>query len=40
MCSPRRRSPTGWVGVILGNYDDFPLTDMIERETQAVTGQS
>ena len=30
---------TGWVGVILGNHDDFPLTEMIERETRAVTGQ-
>ncbi|MBY8881154.1 serine hydrolase domain-containing protein [Actinacidiphila acidipaludis] len=29
---------TGWVGVILGNHDDFPLVEMIERETQAVTG--
>ncbi|QXE38667.1 beta-lactamase family protein [Streptomyces sp. GMY02] len=30
---------TGWVGVILSNYDDFPLIEMIERETQAITGR-
>jgi CubicO group peptidase (beta-lactamase class C family) len=30
---------TGWVGVILGNTDDFPLEEMIGRETQAVLGQ-
>ena len=29
---------TGWVGVILGNTDDFPLEDMIAREAQAVLG--
>jgi CubicO group peptidase (beta-lactamase class C family) len=31
---------TGWVGVILGNRDadDVSLQDMIEQETQAVTG--
>ena len=29
---------TGWVGVILGNTDDFPLQDMIAREAQAVLG--
>jgi len=31
---------TGWVGVILSNYDDSPLEEMIEREVQAVTGGS
>ncbi|HTI23949.1 MAG TPA: serine hydrolase domain-containing protein [Kutzneria sp.] len=30
---------SGWVGVILGNRDDFPLQDMIARETQAVLGR-
>ena len=29
---------TGWVGVILANRDDVPLTEMIGREMQAVTG--
>lgn len=31
---------TGWVGVILSNYDNFPLEDMINREMQAITGGS
>jgi CubicO group peptidase (beta-lactamase class C family) len=31
---------TGWVGVILGNYDNFPLEEMIDREVQAVIGGS
>jgi CubicO group peptidase (beta-lactamase class C family) len=29
---------TGWVGVILANRDDVPLVEMIDRETQAITG--
>jgi len=29
---------TDWVGVILANRDDVPLTEMIGREMQAVTG--
>jgi CubicO group peptidase (beta-lactamase class C family) len=29
----------GWVGVILGNRDDFPLQEMIMRESLAVLGQ-
>jgi CubicO group peptidase (beta-lactamase class C family) len=29
---------TGWVGVILSNYDDVPFQEIIEREIQAVTG--
>ncbi|GIE98670.1 serine hydrolase [Paractinoplanes rishiriensis] len=29
---------TGWAGVILANRDDVPLVEMIERETQAITG--
>ncbi|WP_252436991.1 serine hydrolase domain-containing protein [Pseudonocardia humida] len=29
---------TGWVGVILSNYDDFPLIEMIQQENEAVTG--
>jgi len=29
---------TGWVGVILTNRDGAPLTEMIDRETQAITG--
>jgi hypothetical protein len=31
---------TGWVGVILSNYDNLPLEEMSQREIQAVTGQS
>jgi CubicO group peptidase (beta-lactamase class C family) len=30
---------TGWVGVILTNYDNLPLAEMSQREIQAVTGQ-
>jgi CubicO group peptidase (beta-lactamase class C family) len=30
---------TGWVGVVLSNYDDVPLREISEREVQAVTGQ-
>jgi len=30
---------TGWVGVILSNYDNLPLAEMSQREIQAVTGQ-
>ncbi|MFE1951658.1 serine hydrolase domain-containing protein [Streptomyces sp. NPDC059524] len=29
---------TGWVGVILGNYDDVPFQEIIQREIQAVIG--
>ena len=29
---------TGWVGVILANCDDVPLLEMIELETQVITG--
>ncbi|WP_217144876.1 serine hydrolase [Streptomyces sp. AC627_RSS907] len=29
---------TGWVGVILGNYDDVPFQEIIQREMQAVIG--
>jgi len=29
---------TGWVGVILANRDDVPLVDMIDQQTQAITG--
>ncbi|MFE6867957.1 serine hydrolase domain-containing protein [Kitasatospora sp. NPDC057692] len=29
---------TGWVGVVLGNCDGLPLQEIIERETQAITG--
>ena len=31
---------TDWVGVILTNRDDVPLPEMIEKETQAITGAS
>jgi CubicO group peptidase (beta-lactamase class C family) len=30
---------TGWVSVILSNYDDIPLGDIIQREVEAITGQ-
>jgi CubicO group peptidase (beta-lactamase class C family) len=30
---------TGWVGVILSNYDNLPLAEMSQQEIQAVTGQ-
>ncbi|HEY0697975.1 MAG TPA: serine hydrolase domain-containing protein [Micromonospora sp.] len=30
---------TGWVGVVLSNYDDIPRQEILRRETQAVTGQ-
>ncbi|MGW5417534.1 serine hydrolase domain-containing protein [Actinomadura geliboluensis] len=29
---------SGWVGVILSNYDDIPLQEITGRETQAITG--
>ncbi|CAL9492421.1 hypothetical protein SUDANB145_03249 [Streptomyces sp. enrichment culture] len=29
---------TGWVGVVLSNCDDVPMRDILDRETQAVTG--
>lgn len=31
---------TGWVGVILSNYDNLPLQEMSQQEMQAVTGAS
>lgn len=31
---------TGWVGVILGNYDNVPLQEMSQQEMQAITGQT
>ncbi|MCP2338966.1 serine hydrolase domain-containing protein [Actinomadura rupiterrae] len=31
---------TGWVGIILANTDGVPFIDLIQRETQAITGQS
>ncbi|MFC5747067.1 serine hydrolase domain-containing protein [Actinomadura rugatobispora] len=30
---------TGWVGVILGNYDGVPFQEIIQREIQAITGR-
>lgn len=30
---------TGWVGVVLSNYDDIPLVEILGQETQAITGQ-
>ncbi|GAA1324404.1 hypothetical protein GCM10009610_56510 [Pseudonocardia xinjiangensis] len=31
---------TGWVGVVLSNYDDIPLAEILQREKQAITGAS
>jgi CubicO group peptidase (beta-lactamase class C family) len=30
---------TGWVGVVLSNYDDIPLVEILQRQAQAITGQ-
>jgi hypothetical protein len=30
---------TDWVGVILSNYDELPLQEIVQQENQAVTGQ-
>ncbi|MFA1543046.1 serine hydrolase domain-containing protein [Actinomadura monticuli] len=30
---------TGWVGVVLSNYDDVPIQDILQQETRAITGQ-
>jgi CubicO group peptidase (beta-lactamase class C family) len=30
---------TGWVGVVLSNYDDIPLQEILQQERQAITGQ-
>ncbi|PZW03356.1 CubicO group peptidase, beta-lactamase class C family [Micromonospora phaseoli] len=30
---------TGWVGVVLSNYDDMPLLEICLQEVEAVTGQ-
>ncbi|MES9540690.1 serine hydrolase [Actinomadura sp. NPDC000600] len=30
---------TGWVGVVLTNYDDIPLVEILEQEERAVTGR-
>ena len=30
---------TGWVGVVLSNYDDIPLLEILQQQVQAVTGQ-
>ena len=30
---------TGWVGVVLSNYDDMPLLEICAREVEAVTGE-
>lgn len=29
---------TGWVGVILGNDDDVPFQEIIQREMRAILG--
>lgn len=31
---------TGWVGVVLSNYDDIPLQEILQRQMQAITGQA
>lgn len=30
---------TGWVGIVLCNYDGLPMQEILKREMQAVTGQ-
>jgi CubicO group peptidase (beta-lactamase class C family) len=30
---------TGWVGVVLSNYDDVPIQEICQQELQAITGQ-
>jgi CubicO group peptidase (beta-lactamase class C family) len=30
---------TGWVGVVLSNYDDIPLLEILQKQTEAITGQ-
>jgi CubicO group peptidase (beta-lactamase class C family) len=30
---------TGWVGVVLTNYDDTPFLEILDRQQQAITGQ-
>jgi CubicO group peptidase (beta-lactamase class C family) len=30
---------TGWVGVVLSNYDEIPLQEILGRQDQAITGQ-
>lgn len=30
---------TGWVGVVLSNYDDIPLLEILHQQMQAITGQ-
>ncbi|MGO1055436.1 serine hydrolase domain-containing protein [Crossiella sp. CA198] len=29
---------SGWVGVVLSNYDDFPLVEILEQEQNAIMG--
>jgi CubicO group peptidase (beta-lactamase class C family) len=30
---------TGWIGVVLSNYDDIPLQEILQQQRQAITGQ-
>jgi hypothetical protein len=30
---------TGWVGVVLSNYDDVPILEILQQETKAITGR-
>lgn len=30
---------TGWVGVVLSNYDGVPMQEILDREMRAITGQ-
>jgi hypothetical protein len=30
---------TGWVGIVLSNYDEIPLQEILGRQDQAITGQ-
>ncbi|SFN29180.1 CubicO group peptidase, beta-lactamase class C family [Actinomadura madurae] len=31
---------SGWVGVVLSNYDDVPIQEITQQELRAITGQS
>jgi hypothetical protein len=30
---------TGWVGVVVSNYDGVPIQEICQRENEAVTGR-
>ena len=30
---------TGWVSIILSNYDNLPMQEILQQEMQAITGR-